>query len=70
MEVGTDVGFFLEYDSSGVWEHKFSITGSGTKTFSIPIIPRRCDHFRYRIVGKGDCKIHSVTKTIEEGSEG
>lgn len=69
LEVGTNVDFYLQYDSQGEWEHKFNMSGKGTRTFSIPIVPRRCDHFKYRIVGKGDCKIHSVTKTIEEGSD-
>ena len=70
LEVGTNVGFFLQYDSCGEWEHKFSMSGTGTRTYSIPIIPKRCDHFKYKIAGRGACKIHSVTKTTEEGSDG
>ena len=70
LEFGTNVDFFLQYDSCGEWEHKFNMCGTGTRTFSIPIVPKRCDHFKYRITGKGGCKIHSVTKHIEEGSEG
>ena len=69
LEFGTNVDFFLQYDSQGEWEHKFNMSGTGTRTYSIPIIPRRCDHFRYKIVGQGGCKIHSITKTIEEGSD-
>lgn len=69
LEFGTNVDFYLQYDSSGEWIHIFNMSGKGTKTYSVPIIPRRCDHFKYRIIGKGDCKIHSVTKTIEEGSD-
>ena len=70
LEFGTNVDFFLQYDSCGEWEHKFNMSGTGTRTYTVPIIPKRCDHFKYRITGKGGCKIHSVTKTIEEGSEG
>lgn len=70
LEFGTNVDFFLQYDSCGEWEHKFNMSGTGTRTYSIPIIPKRCDHFKYKITGKGGCKIHSVTKTIEEGSDG
>ena len=70
LEIGTNVDFFIQYDSSGEWEHKFNMSGTGTRTYSIPIIPKRCDHFRYKIVGNGACKIHSITKTIEEGSDG
>jgi hypothetical protein len=70
LEFGTDVGFFLQYDSSGEWEHILSMSGTGTRTFPLPIIPKRCDHFKYKITGRGGCKIHSITKTIEGGSDG
>ena len=70
LEFGTNVDFYIQYDSCGEWEHKFNMSGKGTRTFSIPIIPKRCDHFKYKIKGYGGCKIHSITKTIEEGSDG
>jgi hypothetical protein len=69
LEFGTNVDFYIQYDSDGKWEHKFNMGGKGTKTFTIPVIPKRCDHFKYKIVGKGGCKIHSITKTIEQGSD-
>jgi hypothetical protein len=69
MEFGSIVDFYLQYDSSGNWEHVFNMHGKGTKTFTIPVIPHRCDHFKYKISGLGDCKIHSVTRTVEEGSD-
>lgn len=69
LEFGTNVDFYLQYDSSGEWEHKFNMSGKGTKTFSVPIIPKRCDHFKYKLTGKGGCKMHSITKSMEEGSD-
>lgn len=69
MEPGTNVDVYLQYDSSGTWEHVFNMSGTGTKSVNVPVLPRRCDHFRYKISGVGDCKIFSITKTIEEGSD-
>ena len=69
LEFGTNVDFYIQYDSMGEWEHKFNMSGTGTRTYSIPLIPKRCDHFKYKIKGNGICKIHSITKTIEEGSD-
>lgn len=69
LDFGTNVDFYLQYDSSNEWEHIFNMSGKGTRTYSVPIIPKRCDHFKYKVVGKGGCKIHSITKTIEEGSD-
>ena len=69
LEFGTNVDFYLQYNSNGEWEHKFNMSGKGTRTFTVPIIPNRCDHFKYKIKGNGGCKIHSITKTMEEGSD-
>ena len=69
LEIGTNVDFYLQYDSNGRWEHKFNMAGRGTRTFSVPVIPKRCDHFKYKIVGSGGCKVHSITKTTEQGSD-
>ncbi len=69
LEFGANVDFYLQYDSNGNWEHKFNMSGKGTRTFTVPVIPKRCDHFKYKIVGKGGCKIHSITRTTEQGSD-
>ena len=69
LDFGTNVDFYLQYDSNGYWEHKFNMSGKGTKTFTIPVVPKRCDHFKYKIVGKGGCKVYAITKTTEQGSD-
>lgn len=69
LEIGTRVHFYVQYDSSRQWEHLFTTTGINLRTFTIPVRPRRCDHLRIRIVGKGEAKIYSIAKTIEEGSD-
>lgn len=69
MEVDSLVLFYIEYDSSGTWEHICSVKGSKLSPFVIPIKARRCDHMRLKIQGVGDAKIYSITKTIAEGSD-
>lgn len=64
---GARVTFYIEYDSSGDWEHLFTMDGTTLKSFTIPVRPKRCDHFRLKIVGSGEAKIYSISKTIEEG---
>ena len=68
LSVSSEIDFYIEYDSSGEWEHLQTVIGNGTGSFSVPIRPRRCDHLRLRIEGKGDAKIFSICKTMEEGS--
>lgn len=69
LDFGTNADFYIQYDSNGIWEHKFNMSGKGTRTFTVPVIPKRCDHFKYKLVGKGGCKIYSITKTTEQGSD-
>lgn len=69
MAIDARVYFYAQYDSSGEWEHLFSMTGTTLRSFAIPIRPRRCDHLRLRIVGEGDAKIYSICKTVEQGSD-
>ena len=69
LQVGSSVVFSAEYDSSGDWEHLFTMTGTELRSFSIPIKPKRCDHMRLRIEGEGEAKIYSICKTIEQGSD-
>jgi hypothetical protein len=69
LNVGAVVSFFAEYDSCGEWEHLFTTDGIYLKSFSVPIRPKRCDHMRLKIIGVGDAKIFSITKTTEQGSD-
>ena len=69
LDIGARVVFSAQYDSSGEWERLCTITGHNLKTFSLPIRPKRCDHFRLRIEGEGNAKIFSLSKIIEDGSE-
>lgn len=59
----------IEYDSDGVWHSCGKISGVGTKSFVLPVRPRRCDHFRLKLEGEGDFRIYSITKVHEQGSD-
>lgn len=69
LPFGARVLFFIQYDSSKEWEQLYSAVGTSLKSFPVPIKPKRCDHFRIKIVGEGDAKIFSICKTIEQGSD-
>jgi hypothetical protein len=69
LNIGTRVRFFAQYDSGGEWELLCTMNGTSLRSFSVPIRPKRCDHFRFRIEGEGEAKIFSITKTLEQGSD-
>lgn len=67
---GSEVEVFLRYDSQGPWEKKGSIRGEDApRSVTLPIRPRRCDHLELRLQGKGDCRVYSLSKITETGSD-
>lgn len=69
MAKGSKADFYLQYDSSGIWEHMGHIEGSDLRTFTLPIRPRRCDHLKMRISGSGEFKLYSIARILEVGSD-
>lgn len=69
MDIGAMATISAQYDLNDGWVPVCALTGTNLRSFSIPIRPRRCDYMKLRIEGVGMCKIYSITKTIEQGSE-
>ena len=69
MEQGAELDVQLQYDSSGIWEQAAHLECTTMRSYSFPIRPRRCDHLKMRVKGKGDVRIFSICSTIEGGSE-
>lgn len=66
---GSKAELYIEYDGDGYFEHIGSIEGSAEQAFTLPVMPRRCDRFRLRISGRGECRLISISKIMEEGGE-
>ena len=58
----------MKYDE-GEWIDKAWYAGFGLRSFVIPVPPVRCDHVRIRLSGTGKCKIFSIAKYYEKGSD-
>lgn len=70
MELGTNAKLSIQHDSDGNWHHITNLNATGkVKSVTVPINPQRCDHFALKIEGKGACRILSITKYIEGGSD-
>ena len=69
IDIGASVMLSIQYDSSGVWETVSMIRGHNLRSFTLPIRPKRCDHFKLRFEGEGEAKIFSISKITEQGSD-
>jgi len=69
VEDGGTLTVWIQYDSDGKWR-KVQKIGTGKKqSFVLPIIPRRCDHFRLKLEGVGAWSVFSMTREFYRGSE-
>lgn len=69
MAAGARLRLLVRYDSTGGWEQAAYLLGQRSRSFSLAIRCRRCDHLQLRLEGQGDCKLLSLSKTLEQGSE-
>lgn len=70
LEDGAKMAAMLQFDSDGIWRPAGNILGQGEKrSYYLPIVPRRCDHYRLKLSGVGECRIYSVVRERYAGSE-
>jgi len=61
----------FRYDSVGGWHLAGHIRGHGkVRSVTLPVAPRRCDHFEMKLEGSGDVRVFSIAKLSEQGSDG
>lgn len=58
----------IRYNSSGEWLTVKRIEPGKKRSVYIPVIPHRCDHYRIRIEGAGDCTLYSMARELYVGS--
>ena len=67
LEPGTRLRFQVRYDGKGGWETLGTVTGSGLRSFDLPMRTRRCEFLELRLEGVGQGKLYSLTLVCEEG---
>ena len=70
LAAGSTARLYIQYDSNGEWiPQGGEMKGNSVRTFTLPVIPRRCDHLQWMLRGTGDVKLYSVAKIYESGSD-
>jgi hypothetical protein len=45
------------------------LTTTRKRSYYLPVVPRRCDHFRLKIEAEGDWRLYSLVRESYSGSE-
>ena len=69
LDAGASVTIEMQFDSDGVWRRVTSLSSTVKRSFYLPIIPRRADHFRIRFRGSGGWRLYSLVRESYSGSE-
>ena len=70
LEEGATAGVWIQYDSDGQWKQiGKQLQAERKRSFNLPVIPRRCDHYRLKLEGVGQCYLHSIAREYYVGSE-
>lgn len=70
LDEGAEAEVKMQFDSSGKWISAGGrLRGGGKRSYYLPIVPRRADHYRIRIEGRGACRVYSLTREYYSGSE-
>ena len=70
LESGSSAQVWIRYDSVGEWTAVGDpMLADVKRSYILPLVPRRCDHFRIKITGTGEGHIHSLTREYYVGSE-
>ena len=69
LDAGASVTFAMQFDSDGIWREVKTLTTATKRSYYLPIIPRRSDHFRIKITGSGCWRLYSLVRESYSGSE-
>ena len=69
LSAGSTVQVAMQFDSDGVWHTVRTLSATKKRSFYLPIIPRRNDHYRIKLSGSGEWRLYSLVYESYLGSE-
>ena len=69
LGAGATLAVKMMFDSDGEWRTVAVLKAETKKSYYLPIIPRRSDHFRIAFEGVGEWRVYSLTREHYAGSE-
>ena len=70
VDEGAEARLYIQYDSGGTWEQVgHTLEANAKRSYYLPVIPRRADHYRLKLEGTGGCRIYGLTREYYDGSQ-
>ena len=69
LEPNASLSVQMMFDSDGRWQEISTLRTPIKRSYYLPIIPRRCDHFKIRLSGNGKWTLYSLVRESYSGSE-
>ena len=69
LDAGAALKVEMQFDSDGVWREVDQLSATEKRSFILPIIPRRCDHYQIRLTGNGSWRVYSLSRNHYAGSD-
>lgn len=67
LETGVSFDIYLKYDEEPMWEKVYTIYSKRREVYDIPILLRRCNRVRLKLVGTGSMVLYSISKIFTDG---
>ena len=69
LEEGAEVQVYLKFDGGEWLKVDEKLCEAKKRSYYLPIVPRRGDHYRLKLEGKGAFRLYSLTREYYSGSE-
>ena len=70
LEPASIMRLWIKYDNDTKYEFMGEWQGKDIRSLNLPVVPKRCDHLRFKITGKGPAKIYDISRMMEVGGDG
>ena len=69
IDANSSVEIQIKYDSKDEWQTVKRLTAETKRSYYLPVIPRRNDHLRLKLIGTGTWRLYSLVRESYSGSE-
>ena len=70
LEDDGECAISMQYDQDGIWHYQGMLHAAGkTRTYLMPIVPRRCETAQIRLEGKGKFTLFGIARDLTPGSD-